>query len=688
MKLHSDYTLKNHQVNKLENNRQSRNIREASIENRGLNSSAQLFENYGKYIAFKGSSAVEKTLAHKNGTSTIAARLSDLRTELKKEDLDAIIVRSTDEYLNETVDKHQSQRIFISGFTGSAGDVLITQDKAHLVVDGRYHTQADKEVDPGLYTVEKVGKDKNGKSIEEYPHDRMLKVLKAMASDSKKPVIVGYDPNKFSMAYIDFVKKALQEQKINVELKPTSTNLVDKIRGGKPADRVNPVRAIPISLTGENTESKLNRLREKLKQDNINAMVISNLGDIAYLTNLRGKDIEYSSVFKSKAFITQDKAYVFCNPDKISPEIRAELKDVVEFLPEDKLDDTLKNVINNSNDPLRIAFSIKTTTDATHIYLKEAAKNKASLVEIKENPIAQMRSIKNNIELQAMQDSMNRADRAVADVIEWVNDSLQEGKKITEKDLEEQVKKAHFRHGANDLSFEIIPASGANGAIVHYSHGDPNKEIQMGELVLLDTGGYYDGGYATDLTRTWLAGGEMAVNKLENENPEDLKRKKEIYNSVLLGAVKGLMAELPPDADGAYLDTMVMEPILSRGFEKMHSTGHGIGIVVHESPPGISSGKGGANKLQENMVFSIEPGIYLPDEGVGGVRIENLVTVVPHHDENKAKEGWHEIKCLTFSPLDDNLIDKEFLSSEDKAVLEWIEDFYKEKVEENLSVTD
>jgi Xaa-Pro aminopeptidase len=647
---------------------------------------SQALGNYGKYIAFKGKIEPLKEVKPENSSQILKARLDKLRKEIKKEGLDMLIVRSTDEYLNETVNKNQSQRIYISGFTGSAGDVVVTGDKAHLIVDGRYHTQADKEVDPGLFTVEKVGIEKDGKEINEYPLQRMVRVLTEASKNSDKPLAVGYDPNKFSVAGMQVLINTLEKTGAKVEFKPTDNNLVDKIRGGKPDDTdVNPVRQIPDMLSGEPAKNKLNRLRETMNSNDVDVMVISNLVDIAYLTNLRGKDIDCSSVFKSKAIITSDKTYVFCNPEKISKETKNTLKDIVIFKPEDQLDETIKQIVNKDK-KLTIAFPITTTTVATHNYLKEAAKDKAELKPMVDNPIAKMRAVKNDIELATMQDAMNRADRAVADVIEWVNKSIEKGEKVTEKDLEEKMLEAHLKHGANGLSFNTIPASGSNGAIIHYSKGDPAKLITAGELVLLDTGGYYDGGYATDLTRTWLAGGEYGVQKLEKENPEDLKRKREVYNTVLTAALRGLTAELPPDADGVFLDKLVSGYIKEKGFPVKHSTGHGIGIVVHESPPSISSHESGKNVLLENMVFSIEPGIYLENDNLGGVRIENLVTVVKHSDPEKAKEGWHEIKCLTFAPLDDNLIDRDFIG--DERLINWLEGYFKPKVEETMAVKD
>lgn len=629
----------------------------------------QALNNYGKYIAFRGKIPALKELSLKPGTD-VGQKLEKLRAEMKKADLDALIVRSTDEYLNETVDKNQSQRIYISDFTGSAGDILITQNNAFLIVDSRYHTQAGKEVDPDYYTVEKVGLDPSGNKIDEYPYERLVKVIHQLAIDGD--LKIGYDPNKFSVNSLQVIENSLKGCESNVELIPTEENLVDKVRGGKPPSKVMPVRVVPVSLIGETTTSKMNRLKNILEKDQISVMVISDLFDISYLTNLRGADIDYNAAFKAKAFAAGDKLYVFCDPSKISPQIKKELKDNVIFKPEEAYSDTLEEVIKQADEGSKIAYSGKTTNYDTYLKLKELASDEKPLHKLEENPIALMRSIKNDTELASMKDSMNRADRAVADVIEWINKKIKDGKKISEKDLEDKMREAHFRHGANALSFEIIPGSGPNGAIVHYSKGDPDKLIEAGELILLDTGGYYESGYATDLTRSWLAGDDFGVKYLRDKDPEDLKKKKIIYSTVLKGALQGLFAELPPGATGQYLDNLCRKPIQDQGYDFGHSVGHGVGIGVHESPPSITPGGAGKVELKEGMVFSIEPGIYI--EGWGGVRFENLVTVKKHDDPEKAKQGWKKIECLTFAPIDHNLLDESILDKQD---LQHIADFDK-----------
>ena len=340
--------------------------------------------------------------------------------------------------------------------------------------------------------------------------------------------------------------------------------------------------------------------------------------------------------------------------NKIPQGIRQNLNEVIEFKPEDSFIDTLKDVVKSSKDNLKVGFATDTTSYATYMNIKQIT----NPVELAENPVSEMRSIKNEREMESFKDSISKSDKAIVSTIKWLNQELASDKRVSEKDLEEKMKQEHFNHGANGLSFSVIPASGSNGAIVHYEKGDPDKMIQKGDLILLDTGGYYDAGLATDSTRTFIAGDIEAAEK-----------QKEIYTTVLKGHLRGINAELPPNPSGNGLDKIVRTPVKEKGYDYLHSTGHGIGIACHENPPFISSKKGRENEIKEGMVFSIEPGIYI--EGWGGVRIENLATIVPHPE----KPGWHKVQTLSYAPFDNNLINKDLLTDQEKS---WLNDYEKE----------
>ncbi|HEO65052.1 MAG TPA: M24 family metallopeptidase [Spirochaetes bacterium] len=266
-----------------------------------------------------------------------------------------------------------------------------------------------------------------------------------------------------------------------------------------------------------------------------------------------------------------------------------------------------------------------------------------------------MKRIKTPEELKYMAHSFHQADRVIKKSIDWLNKEINSGETVSERDFSDKVKDTFFAHEAKSLSFEVITASGENAAIVHYTKADPNKILKAGDLMLLDTGAYFEGGYATDLTRTFLIGGSETKATV---------RQQEIYTLVLKSAIRVLKARFPMGTKGIHLDTLARAPLWDYGYIYNHGTGHGVGICVHEVPPRVSSTSD--DVLEESMVFSVEPGLYI--EGYGGVRIENLVTLVrdPQYD------GWLQVQPLTFAPLDKNLIDYGYLDRWEK---EWLKEY-------------
>ncbi|HBG49314.1 MAG TPA: hypothetical protein DDW90_07410 [Cyanobacteria bacterium UBA9971] len=280
------------------------------------------------------------------------------------------------------------------------------------------------------------------------------------------------------------------------------------------------------------------------------------------------------------------------------------------------------------------------------------------LIEVKESPIAQMKAVKNKQELEHFRECFLKTDIVVNRAICWLNQNLEKEISISEKDFSDKVKSLFFEEGAVGLSFETIAASGKNTAFIHYTKADPEKIIKSGELVLLDCGGYFEGGYATDITRTFLAGGLRA---------EAGKKQKEIYTRVLKAFLYGINFELEENTTGFDIDKKVRNLINQdkpEGFNFSHGTGHGVGISVHESPPRLGPSETSKTKLLSGMVFTIEPGLYCED--FGGVRIENTVTL----SENK-------IKSLTKAKLDDNLINYELLTEQEKV---WLENYQKQSI--------
>lgn len=613
-----------------------------------------VLDNYGRYIAFGSTD--------KESKSEIKNALQDL---LKKEKLDAFVLAATDDYLTEFVPEEYNQFAHVSGFTGENGQALIiadeSQSKSQVFVDGRFFIQADQQVDPKLFTVEKVGLNEKGELVNEYVADRMVKSLtKLSQATPDKELMIGLDPAQISISEFDYLKKGLVDNKANISLIPLLKNPVDEIWKDKPAEKVMPVRILPLSITGEASHSKLKKVRQFMRKNGIDIFAVTNLSDIAYLTNIRGQDIDYNAVFKSKLLLTQDKAVLFCNPSKIPA---GTVIDTIEVASEKSFNEVVEHLSGKFINS-KIALS-PDSNYATYMALNRLGK----VMDIDENPVAKMKMIKNPTEMKVYKEAIKQTDFAITDLMKCINNVIKMGERVSEKDLSDMMTLMHKKYDAIDLSFSTIPAVAENSALPHYENGSPDKFIKNGDLILVDTGAYYKSGLATDITRTWIAGGKKATAT---------PKQKEIYTATLKGALNGIFAELKPGATGFDIDSLVRNTIaqVNPSYDFAHATGHGVGVEVHECPPFLNRRDMSKKPLKPGMIFSIEPGVYIKD--FGGVRFENLVTVVKHSDPAKAKKGWHQIECLSFAPVDHNLIDKSLLNKQE---LKWLEMFNKKSGE-------
>lgn len=588
---------------------------------------------------------------------TYAEKLGQLRKAMAERSLNAYIVASTDEFLNEYVDKDRSERIYLSGFDGSIGDILVTAEKAFLIVDGRYHIQAENQTEQALYTIEKVGVDDQGKRTEENSIERLVKVLTALSQAA--PMTVGFNPNKTSQRLLDYTAGKLKDAGAKATLKPVENGLVGTFWHDKPPVKKADVRYIYEDISGFSPSKKKTIVQQKLQEAGLNAIFTSKLDDVAWLTNLRGSEIAYSSTFRGIIFMSPGKSFLYTDQESLLTGNVPQVKDVYDVLPLSDLEKSVFKVAKSDN-TLKIAFDATSINHSHYRLLKSLEMEGCKTEHLNNFPIRELRTVKNPAELAYIEECFSKSDRAFDDLTNWVHDSVNTGQILSEKDVKEKIIERFKHYGAIDLSFEVISAVNKNGAIIHYTASSEEEKIRKGDLVLLDSGAYFAGGYATDLTRTFIAGGIEA-------SPSE--RMRHIYTVVLKGALQGLMAELPPGTNGAYIDQIVRTPIKELGYDYNHGTGHGVGLMVHEAPPSINaSGVVAQLPLKESMVFTIEPGVYI--EGWGGVRIENVVTLVKHPDEEKAKEGWLKVESLTYAPLDEALIDKTMLTREESEYLE------------------
>ncbi len=569
------------------------------------------------------------------------SRLSALRDRMRGRGLHALIVRSTDAYLNEYVPEAESTRVWLTGFTGSMGDAVITGDRAVLIVDGRYTAQAAREA-PGF----EVRTVPLGSSIEA----GWMGLFSELAAQGIRRV--GLEADRLPQATWESAQK--QASGAGLELLPTVPSLLEELRaerGEAPGLRAGSTWAVDARLAGRTVRARLELGRALFDDKKLDGLLVVALDEIAWLANLRGDHFPYQATFRARAVVTGDELLVVLEGGS-APAAEAGVSFVM-----NGLDGALAQLAAKAGGrALRLGYDGRGTP--AHLVSTLKARG-VELIDV-ESPFALARTKKTPAELSHMRDAFARADRVIAKVTSWVCNAVAKGERVTEAEVCEKTEQLFKGSGARGLSFQVLAAAGKHGAIIHYTHPDARTPLRVGELFLLDTGAFYEGGLATDLTRTFLLGGPRQKASAEQ---------KRLFTLVLQGAIAGMRARLPVGATGEQLDALVRQPMWQAGLDYGHGTGHGVGVNVHESPPRVTIGS--RTVLEPGQVFSIEPGLYFPD--FGGIRIENLCTIV--EDKVKPRKGvprsFLRVVPLTFSPFDARLIDRALLSASERAFLAW-----------------
>ena len=585
----------------------------------------------------------------KSSETPVAERLRALRARMKDAGTDAVLVRATDSYLNEYVPESESLRAWVSGFSGSMGDALITGDRAMLFVDGRYTLQAQKEAPD--FEARQVGL---GEPIE----SGWLGVMDELAEQGVRTLGVETDRVPVSL----HMKLLATTDHLPMEVVPTVPSLVAQVRDeilGKSKKKRGKLWPVTRELTGSDVMTRVFAAHDKLSDEQVDGFLVVPLDQIAWLTNLRGDHFPYQATFRARAVALEGEVLVAANEKAVKGDVPAGVR----FVGENGLVKALQEVMAEHDGTLALGFEPAHTPEELRRELEEAG---CVLIGMN-SPFAEVRTRKTPEELRHMANAFASADDVVKKLQTWVGGKLGKGEKITEVDVADRVRALFKRSGAWGLSFSIISACGANGAVIHYSKPDGETPLPEGKLFLLDTGGYYDGGYATDLTRTFLLG-RKAV-------PTD--KQVEVFTAVLKGAIAGMSGRFPRGTTGEQLDALVRAPVWAAGYNYAHGTGHGVGVNVHEFPPRLMPGVRWA--IEPGQVFSVEPGIYV--SGWGGVRIENLVTCEIDPDD----DNFLRIRPLTFSPFDRRLIDKKALTPQEKSFLTWFAEGAKLSGEERLT---
>ena len=519
--------------------------------------------------------------------------LREIQTFLSENDCNYLYVNHTNEYFSEYVDVSKSSRFLLTNFSGSMGDAIVSKDKIYLFVDSRYWEQAEKEVDTKIVEVVKIGGNLN----------------------FEQALILKLKPKSKILLYQDKTSFQLYEKlkKMGYKLKLTNIDIIQKIMQIKQVSLKKDFKKVPVSIAGRNEKQKIKKIQNRLKNNEI--AVISSLEDVSYLLNMKSDIFEYSSVIFGKIIIEKAQYEFYTDEKDFEKKIKELSKSDVKFL------------IDKSS------LSVK---------YKKYFKNYDSA-----KFLSALRSIKYNAEIKHMKSCFKRTDK----VLEAVFNEFQK-KDFRENELFDFVNEKFKNFGAETNSFKTILASGKNSSVVHFSHPTERK-IKDGEFVLLDCGGFYEGGYATDITRTFLKG-------------EPTNEQRAVYTLVLKAFLNAYNADLSKVKTCFEIDKIARDYLNTKapkGFVFGHGLGHSVGRCVHDGLPTVSPSPLAKMKIKKNMVFTIEPGLYKPDWG--GVRLENTTHVIKEN-------GKLKIKSFSKAPFQKNLIDFSMLTNIEKQYLkEW-----------------
>lgn len=567
-------------------------------------------------------------------------KLVALRAAMKAQNIDAWIIPSSDPHESEYAADHWNGRIWLSGFTGSAGTVVVLQDKAALWTDGRYFFQAEQELDGSGIELMREGQP-GVPSTSQWLKDSLA-----------EGQVVGFDGQVMTLSKTRAFEKAFSGK---LSLK-TDLDLLNDVWADRPAMPTNSVFLHSDEMAGKSREEKLAEVRQKMQDAGADNLLVTMLDDIAWLFNLRGSDVECNPVFLAYSLVTQDNVQLFVDDSRIEADALKALSDSsIELKPYASIADALSNLKTSSLliDPV-----------STCQWLVDAIPADTQTIEAS-CPVKHLKAVKNAVEIKRMSDCHRRDGVALVRFMHWLEKNIPSGA-VTEVNLDEKLEAC--RADAPEFkgpSFPTIAGYAGNGAIIHYRADEKScKTVEPKGLLLVDSGGQYPDG-TTDITRTFACG----------EMTEEEKRD---YTIVLKCHINLARARFLRGTRGLQLDILARQPAWAEGQNYNHGTGHGVGyfLNVHEGPHSVSP-RWLDEPLKPGMLITNEPGMYRNNKH--GVRIENIMLV---EEDIKTDFGeFYKLTDLTLAPIDTRPLLKEMLSAED---VEWLNS-YHEKVREELS---
>lgn len=573
--------------------------------------------------------------------STINNRIAALRAHIAQEQIQAFIIPSTDPHLSEYVAPHWQSREWISGFTGSAGTVVVTAKDAGLWTDSRYFLQAARQLEGTCITLYK-------EMLPETPN-----IPEFLSAHLQEGDCVGIDGKMFSAEEVEHLQKELKKSGIRIK---SIADPMQLLWTDRPAMPLAPAFVYDTKYAGMSFTEKLPAVRQAMEAAGADSLLLSALDEIAWLLNIRGNDVHCNPVVVSYLLIEKDKVNYFVQPQKVTPELAEYFSaNGISVHPYEEIGDYL----NSFN-----AHSILMNPAKTN-YAIYSAIRPGCLIINGASPVALLKAIRNKQEIAGIHAAMQRDGVALVKFLKWLDEAVPAGKE-TEISVD---KKLHTFRAAQPLymgeSFDTIAGYKEHGAIVHYE-ATPETDVTLKPegFLLLDSGAQYLDG-TTDITRT------IALGPLTEEEKTD-------YTLILKGHIALAMAVFPEGTRGAQLDVLARMPIWKERMNYLHGTGHGVGhfLNVHEGPQSIRMNENPI-ALQPGMVTSNEPGVY--KAGSHGIRTENLVLTVPAGEGMFGK--YLKFETLTLCPICRKGIIKELLTAEE---IGWLNDYHR-TVYEKLS---
>ena len=565
----------------------------------------------------------------------IKQRIENIRDLMKEKNIYAYIVPSSDYHQSEYVGDYFKSREFMSGFTGSAGTLIISMDEAGLWTDGRYFIQAEQELKDSGIKLFKMGEE-GVPTIEEY-------LLEKLPKNST----LGFDGRVMSVKEGQSLANKLAFKGINIEYKYDLVNDIWEDRCSLPTEKA---FLLGIEYSGESFSDKLSRIRAVMKEKKATTHILASLDDIAWLFNIRGRDVKSNPVVLSYAVISIDSVYLFIDKNKIGEDIRAELsKENVQIKGYEEVYEFIKNIDENE-------VVLIDTSKVNYAIYNNIPSNVQKIEE--RNPSILFKSIKNEIELKNIRNSHIKDGVAFTKFMYWLKNNIG---KIEITEISATQKLEEFRREQDKFiepSFSTIAAYKDHAAMMHYSATEEsNYKLEPRDLFLVDSGGqYFDG--TTDITRT------IALGPI----PENVRKD---FTNVVRGMIRLSKAKFLYGCRGYNLDILARGPLWEEGVDYKCGTGHGIGFVlnVHEGPNGfrwkVREDIDDTCILEEGMVTTNEPGVYV--ENSHGIRIENEI-VVRKAEKNEYGQ-FMDFEVITFAPIDLDAIDESLILKDEKVYL-------------------